>query len=342
MAIGYILLLLTILILLLTLFPDRHRIARKFKRVTSFKEVTFIHEALVALEYFPTGEEIKKKIDIRSYSLKSNYTNEKMEYDVMTPMGLRQKEVKRVLILLHGLRDRKEDWRNKGKLLQNYLYLIQNNQIEEMVFIATNSGFNGESFYTNFYHLKDFRYEECFSKELLPLLKKRYPGAKFGIAGFSMGGYGAYKLGLKNSDSFSVIGSISGAISLVRMILNRRVFRIFKYMYIPKFLFNSFDQQHFVRVFGPQGAHILREDPYSIMKVMEREKILKLKFYASVGSEDKKPYLMVQQWLDIVGRMKKLGLDFKAYVYKDEVHTWEYVSKDLRNFLRFFYNNTKG
>ncbi|MGL5098672.1 MAG: alpha/beta hydrolase, partial [Fusobacteriaceae bacterium] len=91
-----------------------------------------------------------------------------------------------------------------------------------------------------------------------------------------------------------------------------------------------------------QGAHILREDPYSIMKVMEREKILKLKFYASVGSEDKKPYLMVQQWLDIVGRMKKLGLDFKAYVYKDEVHTWEYVSKDLRNFLRFFYNNTKG
>ncbi|MGL5099694.1 MAG: hypothetical protein ACRC6B_06625, partial [Fusobacteriaceae bacterium] len=77
MAIGYILLLLTILILLLTLFPDRHRIARKFKRVTSFKEVTFIHEALVALEYFPTGEEIKKKIDIRSYSLKSNYTNEK-------------------------------------------------------------------------------------------------------------------------------------------------------------------------------------------------------------------------------------------------------------------------
>ncbi|MGL4253814.1 MAG: alpha/beta hydrolase [Fusobacteriaceae bacterium] len=341
MATGYILLLLAILILLLALFPDRHRIARKFKRVISFKEVTFIHEALVALEYFPTGEEIKKKIDIKSYSLKSDYTKEEMEYDVMTPIGLHHHEVKRVLILLHGLRDRKEDWRDRGKLLENYLYLIQNNQVGEMVFVAPNSGFNGESFYTNFYHLKDFRYEEYFSKEFLPMLKKKYPGAKFGIVGFSMGGYGAYKLGLKNSDYFSVVGSISGAISLVRMILNRRVFRIFKYMYIPKILFNSFDQQHFMRVFGPQGAHILREDPYSILKVMERKKILKLKFYASVGSEDKKPYLMVQQWLDIVGRMKRLELDFKAYVYRDEVHTWEYVSKDLRNFLRFFYKNTK-
>ncbi|MGL6098073.1 MAG: alpha/beta hydrolase [Fusobacteriaceae bacterium] len=341
MAIGYILLLLVTLILFLALFPDRHRIARKFKRVISFKEVTFIHKKLDELEYSSTEEEIKKKIDLKVYSLKSDYTKEEMEYDVMTPVGLHKQDVKRVLILLHGIRDSKENWRSKAKILENYLDLFENKQVEEMVFVAPGSGFNGESFYTNFYHLKEFRYEEYFSKEFIPLLKNRYPKAKFGIVGFSMGGYGAYKLGLKNSENFSVVGSISGAVSLVRMILNRRVFRIFKYIYIPKFLFNSFDQQHFMRVFGPQGGHILREDPYSIMKVMERDKILKLKFYASVGSEDKKPYLMVQQWLDVVGRMKKLKLDFKAYVYKDEVHTWEYVSKDLRNFLRFFYNNTK-
>lgn len=341
MAAGYILLLLTILILFLAVCPDRHRIARKFKRVISFKEVTFIHEALVALEYFPTGEEIRKKIDIKNYSIKSDYTKEEMEYEVMTPKGLHHKDVKRVLILFHGLRDRKEDWREKAKLLENYLYLVKNSQIEDIVFIAPDSGFSGESFYSNFYHLKDFQYEEYFSKEFLPLLKKRYPSAKFGIVGFSMGGYGAYKIGLKNSSYFSVVGSISGAVSLVRMMLNRRVFRIFKYMYIPKFLFNSFDQQHFIRVFGSQGAHILREDPYSIMKVMDRKNLLQLKFYASVGSEDKKPYLMVEQWLDIVGRMKKLELDFRAYVYKNEVHTWEYVSKDLKNFLRFFYKNTK-
>ncbi|MGL6120749.1 MAG: alpha/beta hydrolase, partial [Fusobacteriaceae bacterium] len=63
--------------------------------------------------------------------------------------------------------------------------------------------------------------------------------------------------------------------------------------------------------------------------------------YASVGSEDKAPYLMLQQWLDSVGRLKKHNYDFKAYIYKDGKHTWEYVSVDLKNFLRYFYKNTK-
>lgn len=340
MAIILILLLITILILLLIVYPQEGSIARKFRRVISFKEVTFIHEALTALEYFPTREEIEKKIEIRTKSIKSDYTKEDMEFDIITPKGLHHEDVKKVLILLHGLRDKKEDWYGRGKLLENYIYLHDQHQIEEMVFITPNSGFNGESYYTNFYHLKDFRYEEYFSKEFIPYLRKKYPHAKLGIVGFSMGGYGAYKLGLKNSEVFTVVGSISGAISLVRMMLNRRVFRTFKYLYIPKILFNKFDQQHFMRVFGSQGAHILREDPYSIIKNINWEKINDLKFYASVGSEDKKPYLMLEQWLDMVGRMKKLKLNFRAYLYKDEVHTWEYVSKDLRNFLRYFDKNT--
>ncbi|MGL4687726.1 MAG: alpha/beta hydrolase, partial [Fusobacteriaceae bacterium] len=77
-----------------------------------------------------------------------------------------------------------------------------------------------------------------------------------------------------------------------------------------------------------------------ILKRINLSKIKGKKFYVSVGSEDKEPYLMLQQWLDVVGRLKKYGYDFKGYIYKNEVHTWEYVSKDLRNFLRYFYKNT--
>ncbi|MGL5670833.1 MAG: alpha/beta hydrolase, partial [Cetobacterium sp.] len=59
------------------------------------------------------------------------------------------------------------------------------------------------------------------------------------------------------------------------------------------------------------------------------------------GSEDKKPYLMLQQWLDVVGRAKKYGLDFKGKIYENEYHTWEYISKDIYNFLVFFTEETK-
>ena len=156
-----------------------------------------------------------------------------------------------------------------------------------------------------------------------------------------MGGYGAFKLGIRSVGMFDVVGSISGAVSLIRMISNKRVLRFFKYIYIPKILFEKFEKKHFVRVFSSKGRKILKEDVYSIFKKLKYEKYKNIKFYASVGTEDKEPYLMLQQWIDIVGRMKKYKYKFKAYLYKNQTHTWDYVSKDLGNFLKYFYENTK-
>ena len=156
-----------------------------------------------------------------------------------------------------------------------------------------------------------------------------------------MGGYGAFKLGLMHPEKYHVIGSFSGAVSLIRMSVNRRVMRVMKYVYIPKFLFNDLDKSLFIRIFSSWGWRILKQDPYSIIKVIESERLKGKKFYISVGAEDKKPYLMLQQWIDIVGRLKKYGVDFKGYIYKDEVHTWEYISKDLPNFICYFNREIK-
>ena len=112
--------------------------------------------------------------------------------------------------------------------------------------------------------------------------------------------------------------------------------RLMKYVYIPKFLFNDLDKAHFIKVFSSWGWRILKQDPYSIIKTIDRERLKGKKFYISVGAEDKKPYLMLQQWIDIVGRLKKFGVDFKGYIYKDEIHTWDYISKDLPNFICYF------
>ncbi|MGL5049711.1 MAG: alpha/beta hydrolase [Fusobacteriaceae bacterium] len=330
-----------LIVLSFYLYITRENLSRKFKRIIKNPEVTYILETFSNMEKPPEKFEIDEILNMETVKVKSEYTKEIMEYDEFLPKGFEKNKIKRVLILLHGIRDCKEDWYKRGKLIENYHYLLKKKQIEEMVLIVPNSGYSGESWYSNFYHESNFRYEEFFSKELFEKLKDEYPEAKFGIVGFSMGGYGAFRLGLHNLDKFQVIGSISGAISLVRMIMNKRVFNIFRYVYVPKFVFKSFDQQHFVRVFGSQGRAILKQDPYTILKTTPKKNHEKVKFYASVGSEDKAPYLMLQQWLDSVGRLKKHNYDFKAYIYKDGKHTWEYVSVDLKNFLRYFYKNTK-
>ena len=240
------------------------------------------------------------------------------------------------LFLLHGLRDENKDWMEKGKLLENYLSLLKKGDIEPMIFILAGSGEEGQSWYSNFSAEKGYQYENYIISELIPEIKRKVPKSPLGIVGFSMGGYAAFKLGLKYIDIFKVIGSFSGAINLVRMSVNRRVIRLFKFMYIPKFLFNDVDKRQFIRVFGSWGYKILKEDPYSMIKYMEAEKLSNKYFYASVGIEDRVNHLMLQQWLDVMGRMKKNKYNFKGYLCDGETHTWDYVARDMTNFLKFF------
>lgn len=50
---------------------------------------------------------------------------------------------------------------------------------------------------------------------------------------------------------------------------------------------------------------------------------------------------MLQQWLDTVRRMKKHKYNFIGYLCKNETHTWEYVARDLKNFLVYFNEKIK-
>lgn len=320
-------------------YPYDFKLERKLKRVRSFQEVSYVSKEDKSFNRYDF-DKIEELLNIEERFLKSVHVDEEMRYILVTPKG-KIKEDTPCLFLLHGIRDYPEDWINRAYLLENYLTLREMNLVDDIIFILPASGFNGESWYTNFFKDKNHKYENYFTGELYEEARKISPKGKIGIAGFSMGGYGAFKLGLMHPEKYSVIGSFSGAVSLIRMSVNRRVMRVMKYVYIPKFLFNDLDKSLFIRIFSSWGWRILKQDPYSIIKVIESERLKGKKFYISVGAEDKKPYLMLQQWIDIVGRLKKYGVDFKGYIYKDEVHTWEYISKDLPNFMCYFNQQIK-
>lgn len=315
-------------------YPYKSKLARKLKRVNSFEEIEFIKNSDESYSNISQAE-IDEYVTLEERNIKSSFVDEEMKYTIITPKD-NIKDGIPCLFLLHGLRDENKDWLEKGKLLENYLYLLKKGDIEPMIFILVGSGEEGQSWYSNFSAEKGYQYENYIISELISEIKRKAPKSPLGIVGFSMGGYAAFKLGLKYIDIFKVIGSFSGAINLVRMSVNRRVIRLFKFMYIPKFLFNDVDKRQFIRVFGSWGYKILKEDPYSMIKYMEAEKLSNKYFYASVGIEDRVNHLMLQQWLDVMGRMKKNKYNFKGYLCDGETHTWDYVARDMTNFLKFF------
>lgn len=320
-------------------YPYSFKLLRKIQRVLTFEEITYIENRDFNYENI-SSQDLEELVVERRVLNSKRYIDEELEYIVIKHRDEVRDDLP-CLVLLHGLRDCAEDWLERGRIRENYITLLKERKIDKMNIILLNSGYGGMGWYTNFYKDKSHQYENCIIKEILPQLKEEFPKSEFGIAGFSMGGYGAFKLGLKHLDIFKVVGSFSGAISIVRMSVNRRVIRIFTLLYIPKFLFSDEDKLHFLRVFGSWGYKILKEDPYTLIKRLSEKKYRDRYFYTSVGEKDVESHLMLQQWLDTVGRMKKHNYNFKGYLCKDETHTWEYVARDLKNFLVYFNEKIK-
>ena len=324
-----------IIFYLLTNTSDK-KIDKKIKRTLGFQEVSYREKFLTGIDegVIPLSE----NLTVTSRYIESKYTNEKMRYIVITPKILKAKKYPCVFFL-HGIRDSADDWISRGRLVENYEYSLESGKIKEMIMVIPDSGNQGESWYADFVKKEEKKYESYFIKELIPEIKENYSISETGVAGFSMGGHGAFKLGLRNLKIFKVMGSFAGAISLIRLSVNRRVMRIIKILYIPPFVFGSEDKKQFLDVFGSFGYQIIKQDPYSLIKEISYKHPEELKdryFYLSVGDEDRAPYLMLQQWIDIVGRLKKYKANFSGNLYRGEAHTWEYVSKDLPNLLKYF------
>jgi S-formylglutathione hydrolase FrmB len=60
------------------------------------------------------------------------------------------------------------------------------------------------------------RYEDALIHDLLPIVIHRFhiDSTKTGVAGFSMGGYGALSLGLRHPDAFRFVGALSASLDL--------------------------------------------------------------------------------------------------------------------------------
>ncbi len=115
-----------------------------------------------------------------------------------------------VLILLHGANSSPSDFMDRSAIAR----LAAENQL--IVIVP-----DGEySYYSNAEHKRSAKWEDAIAVDLMHDIAQRWPvlGGRehFGIAGLSMGGYGAVKIALKHPDLFAFAGTMSGALDITR------------------------------------------------------------------------------------------------------------------------------
>lgn len=291
---------------------------------------------------------LKNTLKKEEFVIESTECKEKMRYIALVPSEFENGKIYPLVIFLHGLRDTPDNWINDAHIIENYMYEQNNKKIGDMVLIFPESGNEGKSWYADWKKEKEKNYESFIVKELIPEVEKRYPcGGSFekrGIAGFSMGGHGAFKISLKHPEMFKATGSFAGALNIYRVSLSNRDGGIFNYIPLPTFIFSKKNEnaQVFMGAFGTKAKDWKKENPYNlILEAKKFEKWKDKKYFIDVGEDDEANYHMTRQWNDIIKRISEEKLDYVSYIVEGQKHEWSYVELRLPAMLEFMWENLK-
>ncbi|HZY09896.1 MAG TPA: alpha/beta hydrolase-fold protein [Bacteroidota bacterium] len=116
--------------------------------------------------------------------------------------------------LLHGLGKRKDGQLESIDMLTKFFDLMKEKRLGEMILVAADGTTTfGGSYYADSPAIGNF--EEYIAQEIVQHIDSLYhtnPGRNWrAIAGFSMGGHGAIKIGMKYNNVFGQVGSLSGS-----------------------------------------------------------------------------------------------------------------------------------
>lgn len=218
-----------------------------------------------------------------------------------------------VLYLLHGVAGHYSDWGTRTNVAD---YASPYRMI-----VIMPEGNNG--WYTDSATIPADKYESFILKDLIPDVDRRYRTIQTrygrGIAGLSMGGYGALKFGLKFAGSFAFAGSISGAIAAtVWTEENLKGFGVIR--------------DSVFSVFGPEGSETRRtNDVFEIVRSLPANRVAALPyFYLDCGTEDVLMISFNQQFAALL-REKKIPHEYRELPGD---HNWEYWDRQIPEVLK--------
>lgn len=243
-------------------------------------------------------------------------------YCVILPPSYDAEKTRRypILYLLHGLGDNEQMLIHSGgfNLAQD---LWERHQLGDFLIVTPDGG---SSFYINSRDGR-LRYEDFFLQEFLPQIEKRYrtqSGRAYrGIAGISMGGYGALHLAFRHPKLFGSVGAHSAAL------LEK----------LPTVTVSDSRQTTRSRIFGDvfgsplDPAFWKHNDPLAIARTGS---LGGLHIYFDCGSEDDFGFDAGAVALDQTLGSRRMPHEFHLY---PGGHNWVYVAEHLPALLQFHF-----
>lgn len=252
---------------------------------------------------------------IKTINFKSPMVGTTLPYNVVLPVDYASSRTTRypVLYLLHGLDGHYTDWLTRTNVAD---YASQ-----YRIIIVMPEGNN--SWYTDSATVAVDKYESYVLKEIVPDVQQRYRTieARYGraIAGLSMGGFGAFKLGLKSPGTFVFVGSVSGAFGVTR--------------YGEKESGSSSNWNNILKIFGPAGSDTRKaNDLFEIIRQLPAAQIASLPyFYFDCGTEDSPNIFEANRDLSALMIEKKIPHEFRELPGN---HSWGYWDSQIQEVLR--------
>jgi len=257
---------------------------------------------------------------VETVNFESKLAGRRLPYKVVLPPGYHAgastpPTLYPTLYLLHGLTGHHTDWLSRTKLSD---YAAQYRLI-----IVTPEGNDG--WYTDSAGVPADKYESYIIRELIPDVERRFRAARTregrGVAGLSMGGYGALKFGLKYPELFAFAASMSGAVGAASWRTAEELGR------------SEFIRQSLVQTFGEGDTPTKRtNDLFRLVRELSEEKTTALPFlYLDCGTEDPLQLLAPNAALAALLVERKVAHEYRQLPGK---HDWLYWDRQVQEVLR--------
>ena len=154
---------------------------------------------------------------LRTATVKSRALGRRADVSVWMPSA---QKIEKLLILLHGVYGSHWVWSQKAGVHRTAQRMMDAGEIEPMVIVMPSDGLGRDgSGYLTHPHAEDA--EQWIVDEVPVIARLAAPAlcadAKIAIAGLSMGGYGALRLGAKYADRFNAISAHSAITDVSEM-----------------------------------------------------------------------------------------------------------------------------
>jgi putative tributyrin esterase len=214
-----------------------------------------------------------------------------------------------VLYLLHGYTGNYMRWVTRSGIT-DYAKTYQE-------IIVMSDAQNG--WYVNNYTHPEMKWEDYIIKDLIPYVDAHYRTIAFragrAIAGVSMGGFGAMMLGLKYTDMFIAVASLSGALASAEA------------------QFETLVKDEEIRLtiaedFGPpDNPSRPGEDPFWLVQRLTPNRCPHI--FIAIGEGDE----FLEDNRKFVKLLGELGIRYRYYEVPGE-HTWQVFDEQIQNVLR--------